>query len=256
MSVGRFGWNLQGRGSYTITSAGKTWPNSLSMNAIGGTYTLQDGLAVNALNVTINHGTFTTNNYAVSCNALSLVNADTTGNFGTSTVTATGTSGTVFNCTSSAVVNAGSATFIIANASATTRTVQWSRVMGTLTYTVAGSTGTLNMGVGGGPTLTTLNFSDASNARTLQFVSGTTTTVTNFNVNGTAGKLMTISASTPGSPAILSKSSGSVSCDYVSVQDSSASGGATWYAGSNSTNVSGNSGWIFTASSDNFLQMF
>lgn len=51
-----------------------------------------------------------------------------------------------------------------------------------------------------------------------------------------------------GGQATLSKSSGIVSCDYLSLKDSVATGGATWYAGSHSTNVSGNSGWIFTGS--------
>jgi len=35
--------------------------------------------------------------------------------------------------------------------------------------------------------------------------------------------------------------------DYMSIKDSTATGGAAWYAGANSTNVSGNTGWIFSA---------
>jgi len=45
----------------------------------------------------------------------------------------------------------------------------------------------------------------------------------------------------------ISKTSGTVSLDYVSLRDSTASGGASFYAGDNSTNVSGNTGWIFTS---------
>ena len=96
-------------------------------------------------------------------------------------------------------------------------------------------------------------------ARTLRFTSGTTTTVTNFNVYGSATAKMTIASTTAGSPATLSKTSGIVSCDYLSIQDSTATGGATWYAGSNSTNVSGNTGWLFTsanAAASAFLQFF
>lgn len=79
------------------------------------------------------------------------------------------------------------------------------------------------------------------------FPSGATTTVTNWNVSGTAGNLVTITSSTAGTAATLSKASGTVSSDYLSLKDSAATGGASWYAGANSTNVSGNSGWIFTA---------
>ena len=79
----------------------------------------------------------------------------------------------------------------------------------------------------------------------IRFASGTTQTVNTFTVNGLVGKLMTITASSSGSPAYLSCPSGIISCDYLSLKDSHASGGARWYAGTNSTDVSGNSGWIF-----------
>lgn len=50
-----------------------------------------------------------------------------------------------------------------------------------------------------------------------------------------------------GSPFTLSKASGAVLVDHVVLQDSTAQGGATWFAGWNSLNVSGNSGWLFQA---------
>jgi hypothetical protein len=54
-----------------------------------------------------------------------------------------------------------------------------------------------------------------------------------------------LAASTSGTQATLSKSSGTVSIDYASIKDSNATGGATFYAGSHSNSVSNNSGWIF-----------
>jgi hypothetical protein len=38
-----------------------------------------------------------------------------------------------------------------------------------------------------------------------------------------------------------------VSVGFLSIRDSNATGGAGWYAGTTSTNVSNNLGWIFTA---------
>jgi hypothetical protein len=35
--------------------------------------------------------------------------------------------------------------------------------------------------------------------------------------------------------------------DYLSIKDSNATGGATWYAGANSVDAGNNTGWIFTA---------
>lgn len=143
-------------------------------------------------------------------------------------------------------VSGSSATILRANASANSQTYALGGfTFGTLTYTVAGSTGALV--ISGSNTFGTINFSDATNARTLTFTAGTTTTITSaFNVNGTAGKLMTVNSSTAGTAWNLVFSGvGIINCDYLSLQDSAASPARTWFAGNNSTNVSGNSGWQF-----------
>ena len=87
----------------------------------------------------------------------------------------------------------------------------------------------------------------AQYATTITFEAGSTTTVTDFTLQGEAGQLVTINSSIPGTQFILYKSSGNVSTDYLSIQDSNATGGASWYAGANSVDVSNNDGWIFTA---------
>jgi hypothetical protein len=91
------------------------------------------------------------------------------------------------------------------------------------------------------------------------FTAATTTTVTNWSVSGTAGNLVTIGSVTAATHT-LSKSTGTVSSDYLSVSYSIATGGATWYAGANSTNGGNNTGWIFSAlpstSTGNFFMLF
>ena len=80
------------------------------------------------------------------------------------------------------------------------------------------------------------------------FTVGTTQTVNNFNIAGISGSLVTLNSSSPGTPGTgfsFSKSSGVVNGNYLSLRDSTATGGATWYA-ANSTNTSNNGGWIFT----------
>jgi hypothetical protein len=57
--------------------------------------------------------------------------------------------------------------------------------------------------------------------------------------------LMYINSTTSGTSASISKSSGTVYGSSLSIQDSTATGGATWYAGPTSLNVSNNTGWIF-----------
>jgi hypothetical protein len=59
----------------------------------------------------------------------------------------------------------------------------------------------------------------------------------------------------------LSKASGTVTASYLSIKDSNATGGAVWnaYNGTN-TNVSNNTGWLFTPPSGtgngNFMAFF
>jgi hypothetical protein len=79
---------------------------------------------------------------------------------------------------------------------------------------------------------------------TFLFNPGATTTLTNWNINGTPGNLVTI-GSTSAVNHILSKVGGTVSADYLSISFSTATGGATWNAGANSVNGGNNSGWIF-----------
>jgi hypothetical protein len=248
--------SLSGRSTYTLTSAGKTWAGNINVTAPSGTYTLQDSIIITG-NFNLQYGTFDANGFNVSMNKANI--AATGLDFGTRSVvlgsgtwSLTGTAdSSIFvwdvRSTSSLTFSGASATIVFSVATAGTRTFAGGGLIyGTLTYTVAGSTGPLV--ITGANTFTNINFSDVTNARTLTFPSATTNTITgNFNVNGTAGKLMTINSSTGGSAATLSKASGTVSSDYLSIQDSTATGGAGWYAGTHSTNVSNNTGWIFTA---------
>jgi hypothetical protein len=253
-----------GRGTHTITSNGVSLSiNNVGLYAPGGTYTLQDNYTSTTL-FDFNTGTWNMNNFNITTTVLtSNVTNSRTLIFGTGTWNINSTSGVnvwLVN-TTSLTVSGTSGTINIANASSATRTFGGAGTnvnYGTLNYTVAGSTGTLI--IQAAQTFTNINFSDATNARTLTLPITDTTIVTgNFNVNGTAGKLITINSPTSGTAANLSKSSGTVSSDYLSIKDSNAIGGANWYAGANSTNVSNNTGWIFTAppviSSSNLLTM-
>lgn len=99
----------------------------------------------------------------------------------------------------------------------------------------------------GSNTFRILQFDNVAAAKTLKFEEGTTTTITqDFNVNGVYGHKMTVNSLTPGSFFEISKAGGVVDLDYLVLQDCHATGGATFYAGENSTNTSGNTGWTFT----------
>jgi hypothetical protein len=130
---------------------------------------------------------------------------------------------------------------------------------GTSTINMSGTTGDFdggdktyyNLNIGANLNLTGDNtFNTISNSAqpiTIRFDGGSTTTVTNFNVSGTAGNLVLLTRFNSNNRFILSKASGTVSVDYLQIQRSNATGGAAWYAGANSNNLGLNLGWIFTA---------
>jgi hypothetical protein len=125
---------------------------------------------------------------------------------------------------------------------------------------------TINQGGAGALTVTGSNtFSNITNTRksasaaSILFTAGTTNTFADWNASGESTRLLTIGSVTAASHT-LSKASGTVSADFLSVSRSSATGGAAWYAGANSTDGGNNTGWIFTAppsgSNSNFLVFF
>lgn len=243
--------SLAGRGSFTLTSAGQTvCPHAYTIVAPGGTYTLNDAITCSGgTNITLTNGTFDTGNFNVTCSGFLSTNSNTRSMIlGTSTITIQGTTASTlvnFGTTTGLTFSGASSTVVFSSVSANTRTFAGGGLTwGTLTYTVAGSTGQLN--ITGANTFGTINFADPTNARSLLFTAGTTTTITSaFNVQGTVGKLMTVSSLTAATHT-LTKAAGTVGCNYLNVSYSIATGGASWYAGANSTDSLNNTGWQFT----------
>jgi hypothetical protein len=245
-------------GTKTITTANKTLDFPITFDGVGGTFKFIDNFTIGSTRtMTLTNGTMDLNGNTV--------------NAGTSFATATGTKNITFNggtlvcpsATTTAFYNiaptnftttAGTGTGKISMTAATAKTF----VGGGSTYNCTLSNdGAGALTITGSNTFTTI--ANGVQPTTFSFTAGTTTTVTNFNVSGTAGNLVTIGSLTTSSHT-LSKSSGTVSCDYLSISRSTATGGATWYAGANSTNGGNNSGWIFTAppvgSKGNMLLLF
>jgi hypothetical protein len=81
---------------------------------------------------------------------------------------------------------------------------------------------------------------------TLQLKAGTTNTVGSFVTSGTTMKYL--QSTIPGTQATISDASGTDSVSYLYIQDSNATGGATWQAFTTNNNVDGgnNSGWDFS----------
>jgi hypothetical protein len=250
-----------GRTTQQITSVSKTFTQLININTPNGSVTLQDALTQSSTNFTqLLNGSLDLNGFTYTV--------------GTRFTTGTGTKNITFNggtlicpdpnttsfnnaVPSNFTTTAGTGTGAISMTAATAKT-----------FVGAGSTFncTLNQGGAGALTITGSNtFSNITNTvqpASVLFTAGTTNTFSNFSLSGTASNLITIGSVTAASHT-LSKASGTVSADFLSISRSTATGGAAWYAGANSTDGGNNSGWIFTAppappatATGNFLLFF
>jgi hypothetical protein len=220
-----------------ITSNGKTFDFPVAVNGTN-TVQLEDNLTLGSTRaLTLTTGTLNLNAKTVTSNTFSSTGAGVRSiafNGGTMAV-----SGATYTVSGSNLTTSGAG--VISMTSASSKTFAG----GSFSYP------TLNQGGAGTLVITGANtFQNMTNTVqpcTITFPASTTTTVGNFNVNGTAGNLVTLNSSTPATQATLSRiGGGAVSVNYLSIRDSNATPSLTWYAGTTSTNVSNNTGWIFT----------
>jgi hypothetical protein len=236
-------------GTQLITTNGKTLDFSITFNGIGGTFRLEDAFTMGSTRTMIlTNGTLNLNGNTCTV--------------GTRFTTATGTKNLTFNGGTLVCPDPNTTSFN--NAAPTNFTTTAGTGTGTISMTAAtaktfvggGSTYncTLNQGGAGTLTITGANtFNDITNtnatASQITFPASTTTTVNAFTLSGSSGNLVSIRSSTPGTRFTLSDASGTVSVSFLDIQDSNATGGATWQAFTANGNVdSGNNlGWVFTA---------
>ncbi len=231
----------------TITTAGKLTGN-ITLNGLGGSWQLTDTHTMAAITgiLTLTAGTFSTNGQTCFWGAIASNNSNVrTLDLTTSNINITGTSAVNFSTAANLTLSATSSSITLTDISNSTKILN-SGNAGAKNW---GNMSTTPGGTGGisfpGSTNNLFNTLTVHPGHRLIFKAARTYTVTTLNASGTFGNLVSIVSDITGTPAIISKSSGTVSLDYVLIKDSTASGGASWNAGSNSINVSGNTGWIF-----------
>ena len=93
-------------------------------------------------------------------------------------------------------------------------------------------------------TITTTTLPDNLNTQTLKLKAGTTNTVGSFVTTGDGQKYL--QSTIAGTQATISDASGTNAVTYLTIQDSAATGGATWDAyDPTNINFGNNTGWIF-----------
>ncbi len=233
-------------GTKTITSNAVTIDRPVTISGVGGTFQLADALLVGSTRIlTVTSGVFNANNKNVTTGLFASNNSNIRSvlmGSGTWTLSGVGTVWTTATVTNLTFTGSASS-IVISDISASSKTFTGGGLtFGNMSITGAGTGAVIFQNDN-----TWNNFTIGA-PKTVTFTAGSTQTISAiFTATGTLGNVITINSSVGGTPATLTKSSSSVSGDYLSLQDSAATGGATWYAGANSTNVSGNTGWIFAA---------
>lgn len=228
----------------TITNSGITLSPVVGIYAFGGgSYTLQDNfISTNSIS-TVQGGTFDANNKNVTCKAFGSNNSTTrTINMGSGLWTFTGATVIVWNTstTTGLTLNAGTSTIKITDATATTKQING----GGVTFNNLWITGDQIL-IADGNTWNQIKLDNPGTSVGTIFPSGFTQTVNQFFAQGSLGSLIKITALTAGTPATIKCQNAVVSCEYLSLKDSTATGGAKFYAGYGSTKLTGNTGWLF-----------
>jgi len=251
--------NFAGRTTQTITSAGRSFTQNIYIYTPGGSVTLQDALTQSSTATTILiNGTLDLNGFTYTAGtgdfSISAGTKNLTFNGGTLVCPAASTTAFNNNNPTGFTTTAGTGTGAISMTAATQKTF----VGGGSTFNC-----TINQGGAGNLIITGSNtFSNITNTRksvsatAIYFTAGTTSTFTNWNASGESTRVLTISSVTASSHT-LSKASGTVNADYLSLSRSTATGGATWNA-TNTIDGGNNSGWVITPppSAGNFLMFF
>lgn len=250
-------------GTQIITTNGKTLDFPVTINGVGGTVQLADDLTLGATRTLyVQAGTFDANNKNVTIGIFRSNGANTRSiimGSGTWTISGTGVAWNIGTVPQGNItLNAGTSTIVFSDSEVGSKTFSG----GGLTYN--------NLVIGGGAGTGVFNFtasntfntvsSTRTSAYNIYFIASTTTTFTNFNINGTAGNLVTISSDSASNHTLAKAGGGTVTADYLSISYSTATPTLTWLA-TNSTNGGNNSGWYFgafpsTSSSGNYFLLF
>lgn len=194
----------------------------------GGTYNLQNE-SFEVLQLRVDGGTLMTNGATIQAGSVSMFGDPINIQMSNSQVTTAS-----WAITGSATFDPGSSTIILESTTANPTTFN----SGNKAYNVV----TIRDDVTffGSPTITDLVIEPGATTSLDAF--STTTIAGTLTANGTATEIITIKSNSDGNTATLSKAAGTVTVDFVHLQDNTATGGATFNA-TNSADLGNVTGW-------------
>jgi hypothetical protein len=232
-------------GTQQITTNGGK-PGSMTFNGAGGTFQLQDNLALlvnSSAIINLTAGTFDGQTFTVNTPAFQSTGASTRAlvGSGTWTIGTANVTGVIWQVSSVLTVSSFTSSINAASTTASGRTFAG----GNLTYQ-----GTLSIGASTGGVFA---ISNANTFHTLavtgpNFISlnGNTTLSVAPAIAGSSGNAIGFGTSSPGTPTTLSVASGTATFSWCAFRDILCSGGATFTA-TNSFDLGGNTGISISA---------
>lgn len=245
---------LGGGSAQSIDFAGKTAAQDCTIQTYS---TVSLATAFGNGNLILTSGTFDANGQNVTITTFtasgSLTRTLTIGS-GTWSLTSTGT---VWNITATGLTINGGTTGKIAFTDTSTTAKTFTG--GGFSYPI--------LEIGGATGIATYNFDTGNTfwsmtsvktvASTLSFANGSTTTITSsWLITGTSGNVITLQRASSGIFTLVKTYPRNVSVNFLSISNSTASPNFIWYAGANSTDGGGNTGWVFSTPTSTLGQMF
>lgn len=225
-----------GRGAFTLTSAGMSFGGPVIVRPVTGTLTLQDAFTSTST-LAVNSGTLSSAFNITATTYTIAAGATHTQSAGTIAITS---SGAIWTASATSTINFTGSLILINDATATVKTFSGGgKTYGNIQLSGAG-TGTFDFT--GNNTFN--DFKVDTPPHTIRFTAGSTTTVTTFTVNGTAGNLITLQGITAANWNLVKAGGGTITVNYLSITNSQASPPNTWRA-LNSVNGGSNTGWAF-----------
>jgi hypothetical protein len=239
---------FSGSGTMVFTSAGKSIPFEITVDAPGGTFRLGDALTANQP-IFHTRGTFDALIYNVTTTLFLSNNSNTrtlmmgsglwtladsgTGSFSPWTLSATGLT-----------FDKGTANILFSSTTASARAFQGASLSYNK-FTLGGATGSSTTSITGTNSFTELA-SIKPVAHTVQFAANQGT-IDTWSITGTAGNVVTVNSSAGGTRRTFNLTNASVGIDYLSVTDIGVNQTSRFYVGANSTDGGNNLNVIFTA---------
>lgn len=222
----------------------------IEINSSTAVYTLTERIRV-ADYLVIRSGTLKFGSYSVEARSVRVTGSSSKLYLGSNTTSVSGTNNPSFIVESNGQIFAETSTVYMRASYVPLFSSSITFSGGGQTYynvTLESASGATTTSISGSNTIQSLAIV-SNGTNTVKFADSSTTNVGSFSLSNAVGIYTTLQPNTPATSTFtLNRTvANTVNLDFVRIQSSTATPANVWYAGSNSVNLGGNTGWVFGA---------